>query len=161
MIDQQLSQIGIDLNVRYADWPEFVGELIAYRDFDITYIGLTGCGGDPDFTGVYNENGSMNVFGYDTSMDWDDELGTGKNEWYMDQGLLIMPPNSEERIQHYYDWQEHLMDNILPIFPTFTSYGYVATWSELEGYNYTDGLLQYWEKCHGKINIQDKKAQEK
>ncbi|MBN1329194.1 MAG: hypothetical protein JXA54_06950, partial [Candidatus Heimdallarchaeota archaeon] len=89
---QHLARIGIDVSVIIQDWPTFVGELIAFRDFDICYVGLTGGGADPDFSGVYDENGSLNLFGYHTSMDWDDELGTGLNEWYMKQGTLIMPP---------------------------------------------------------------------
>ncbi len=146
LLQQQLDRIGINLNIRYVDWSTFVYELIIYRDFDICYVGLQGGDADPDFTGVYDENGSLNLFGYDTSMDWDDELGTGKNEWYMKEGRNIMPPNSEERIQHYYDWQNHLMDNILPILPTFTPYSFEAIWSQLKGYNYSDGILQSWGK---------------
>ncbi|RLI69747.1 MAG: hypothetical protein DRO63_00230 [Candidatus Gerdarchaeota archaeon] len=145
-LKQHLARIGIDVNVVVQDWPTFVAELIVFRDFDICYVGLSGGGADPDFTGVYNENGSLNLFGYDTSMDWDDELGTGKNEWYMKQGTLIMPPDSEERVQHYWEWENYLMDKILPLLPTFSPKSYVVTWSNLHGYNMTDGVLQSWGK---------------
>ncbi|MCF2144499.1 MAG: hypothetical protein K9W42_12435 [Candidatus Heimdallarchaeota archaeon] len=47
------------------------------------YISLVGGERDPDFTGLYNKNGSLNFFSYDGGMDWDNSLGTGKNEWYM------------------------------------------------------------------------------
>ncbi|HUT82712.1 MAG TPA: ABC transporter substrate-binding protein [Candidatus Bathyarchaeia archaeon] len=122
--------------------------MIAFRDFDICYVGLQGGGADPDFTGVYDENGSLNLFGYDTSMDWDDDLNTGLNEWYMKQGTLIMPPDSEERVQHYWDWEQYMMDKINPLLPTFAPKGYSSQWSNLKGYNYTDGILQSWGKMY-------------
>lgn len=141
-----LAEIGIDLNVSILTWPEFVMQLIAYRDFDICYVGLTGDGADPDMTGFYNENGSLNLFGYDTSMDYNETLGTGLNEWYIDQGNQIMPPGSEERVQHYWEWEQYLMDEILQLVPTHTPLLYEAAWKELTGYNYTEGLLQSWGK---------------
>ncbi len=143
---QHLARIGIDVNVIIQDWPTFVGELIAFRDFDICYVGLTGGGADPDFTGVYDENGSLNLFGYDTSMDWDDTLNTGLNEWYMKEGTLIMPPDSEERVEHYWAWEQYMMDKINPLLPTFAPKAYVSQWSNLNGYNYTDGIKQSWGK---------------
>jgi ABC-type transport system substrate-binding protein len=145
---QHLARIGIDVNVIIQDWPTFVGELIAFRDFDICYVGLSGGGADPDFTGVYDENGSLNLFGYDTSMDWDDDLNTGLNEWYMKQGTLIMPPDSEERVQHYWDWEQYMMDKINPLLPTFAPKAYISQWSNLKGYNYTDGIRQSFGKMY-------------
>ncbi|NHJ84828.1 MAG: hypothetical protein FK734_05160 [Asgard group archaeon] len=147
-LKQHLARIGINVDVIVQDWPTFVGELVAFRDFDVCYVALTGGGADPDFTGVYNENGSLNLFGYDTSMDWDDELNTGLNEWYMKEGNLIMPPDSEERVQHYWEWEQYLMDKILPLQPTFAPKSYIANWAELEGYNFTDGILQSWGKMY-------------
>ncbi|MHA1503372.1 MAG: ABC transporter substrate-binding protein [Candidatus Heimdallarchaeota archaeon] len=117
-----------------------------YHNYDITYVGFLGGGTDPDFTGVYNENGSLNLFGYDVSMDYDPALGTGKNEWYMSQGALMMPPFSEARIQHYWDWQQHLMDNLCPMLPMFAASEYMAHWDNLHGYNLSKGILQSWGK---------------
>lgn len=143
---QQLARIAINLDVRVVDWSTYVGELFVYRNFDLTYLGLSGGGLDPDFTGVYNENGSLNIFGYDTSLDWDEEKGTGLNEWYIREGTRIIPPNSPERVQHYWDWQNYFMDNICPLLPAFSPKTYEAYWSNLIGYNYTDGILQSWGK---------------
>jgi len=155
VLKDQLVDIGINLDVIIQDWPVFVGELISFRDFDICYVGLsvgggyvglTGCGADPDFTGVYNENGSLNLFGYHTSMDWDDDLDNGINEWYMKQGKLIMPPNSEERVEHYWAWEQYLMDKILPCQPTIDTKQYSAHWANLKGYDFDKDLLQSWGK---------------
>lgn len=143
---QQLARVAIQLDIRVVDWSTYIGELLFFRNFDLTYIGLSRGGLDPDFTGVYNENGSLNISGYDTSMDWDEDLGTGKNEWYMREGTKIIPPNSPERIQHYWDWQNYFMDNLCPQLPAFAHKAYEAHWSNLNGYNYTAGVLQSWGK---------------
>lgn len=145
-LKQHCARIGIGIEIIVQDWPTFVGELIVFRDFDVCYVGLRGGGADPDFTDVYDENGSLNLFGYHTSMDWDDDLNNGINEWYMKQGNLIMPPDSEERIQHYWDWQQYLMDKILPLVPTFSPIADTAYWSNLVGYNVTEGVMQSWGK---------------
>lgn len=145
-LKQHLARIGISVDVIVQDWPTFVGELIAYRDFDICYVALTGGGADPDFTGVYNENGSLNLFGYHTDMDYNETLGTGVNEWYMKQGNLIMPPDSTERVQHYWEWEQYLMDKILPCQPTFAPKVYTAYWANLDGWSIEDGTKQSWGK---------------
>jgi len=143
-ISQQLNEIGIDLDIAVMDWTNFIDQLLYERNFDIIYFGLSGGLLDPDFTGIYNENGSLNLFGYDTSMDWDDDLNTGINEWYMKQGTLIMPLDSEERVQHYWDWEQYLMDKICPMLPMYNHNDYIAYWANLNGYNHSKGLLQSW-----------------
>jgi len=148
LIKQQLARIGIDLEVIPLSWPEYIGELIVYHNFDLCSIAITGGNRDPDFTGIYNENGSLNLFGYHTDMDYDPKLGTGKNEWYMRQGNLIMPPDSEERVQHYWDWEQYLMDEILPMKPLLAPNNYMAHWSNLQGYNFEDDILQSWGKMN-------------
>ncbi len=144
LLKDQLARIGINLDVIILDWPTFVGELIAWRDFDICYVDTSGRVTDPALVGW--SNGLFNLFGYHTSMDWDEELGTGINEWYLREGTQIMPPNSQERIQHYWDWEQYLMDKILPCQPTFTPKTYMAYWGNLKGYNYSEGILQSWGK---------------
>jgi len=148
-----LAQIGIELDIEELTWPDFVEQLIVLRDFDMCYVALTGNPFDPDMTGVYDENGSLNLFGYHTSMDWEEELGTGLNEWYMDEGRVMMPPQSMERINHYKDWQQYLMDDILPLIPGFSRNTYESLWSQLSGYDSEKGLMQswgnmYWEDLH-------------
>lgn len=143
-----LMQIGIELNYRILDWFDYVNELISTRDFDICNVGLSGSAKLPDYRGIYDEDGSLNIFGYDTSMDWSDALGTGINQWYMEQFMRILPPDSQERIDLFKDWQQHLMDNILPAIPTFTPYIYSTTWSNLAGFDYEEGIIKSWGKMH-------------
>ena len=147
-LKEDLKQIGIGLDIFELDWPSMATQLVALYDFDICYIALTGNNLDPDFSGVYDENGALNFFGYDTSMDWDEGLGTGINEWYIQEGKLIMPPDSSERIMHYWNWQDYLMNQILPLIPLKTINEYCVQYSNLEGFDYQDGLIQSWGKMY-------------
>ncbi|MCF2142833.1 MAG: ABC transporter substrate-binding protein [Candidatus Heimdallarchaeota archaeon] len=145
---QQLEQIGIKVEVEIRDWFEVIYQwLELLMRIDIVYITFFTNSWDPDATGLYNENGSSNL-GYDTSMDWDDDLGTGKNEWYIRHGNLIMPPDSAERIQHYWEWENYLMDEILPGLPGFSPKKYAAAWTNLKGYSMCEGLVQSWGKMY-------------
>jgi len=143
-ISQQLDKIGISLDNVVLDWSNFVNQLITAHNFDLVFLGLSGDWIDPDFTGIYDENGPLNLFGYDISMDYNESLGTGLNEWYMQQGRLMMPPNSQERIQHYWAWEQYLMDKICPLLPLLNYNNYIAYWSNLEGYNQSKGIIQSW-----------------
>lgn len=162
LLKQQLARIGIDLDVIEQEHSGFLMEVPPFYDYDIIYFKINTLHRpfsiynlhydpdfaqlDPDFTGLYSENGTLNYFFYHTSFDWDNDLGTGKNEWYMKEGTQIMPPNSDERIQHYWDWEDYLMDKVCLMMPTFSSKTYVAYWSTLDGYNYSEGLLRSWGK---------------
>ncbi len=145
LVQQQLARIRIGTELLPVK-TMISFELCIQPDWDIGYLTFAGTAVDPDFTGVYNENGSLNIFGYRTTMDYDEELGTGLNEWYMKQGNLMMPPDSEERVQHYWDWEQHLMNDLLLMKPVFSKNKYMEYWSGLEGYNVSDGLLQSWGK---------------
>jgi peptide/nickel transport system substrate-binding protein len=54
-----------------------------------------------------------------------------------------------------------MMDKICPLLPTFAPKAYIAEWSTLVGYNYTDGILQsfgkmYWSAAHtGQISTDE------
>ena len=139
----QLLEIGIDVNIFVSTSSVFTERLLGSHNFDLVNIAFANFY-DPDYSGIYAENGVANFFGYNTSMDWDEELGTGINEWYIKQGSLMMPPNSAERIQHYWNWEQYMMDKICPLLPLYNAIDEIAYWSTLEGYNHSKGLLQSW-----------------
>jgi len=145
LVAQKLQPLGIDLQIIYQDWPSFIEELLSFHDYDLVYLDMA-VGLNPDYSDIYSENGTSNLFGYDTEMDWNVELGTGKNEWYLNQGKEIFPPNSNDRIQHYWDWEQYLMDKICPLLPIFVPKTYTAYWEPLRGYNSTKDLIQSWGK---------------
>jgi ABC-type transport system substrate-binding protein len=157
-LQQHLARIGINVDIRILDRPLFIMELLVYHNYDICYIAFSSGTPDPDMSGMFSENGSLNLFGYDTSIDYDEEKGTGLNEWYLQQGNLITPSDSQERIQHYWDWEQYLMDKILPCQPAFTPMGYTAIWSNLKRYDCTKGLVQSWGKLYWDGTHQNQKS---
>jgi ABC-type transport system substrate-binding protein len=56
-----------------------------------------------------------------------------ENEDLMNEGVVIM--DLEERQAHYYEWQQLIMDKILPLLPFYSPRAYTATWSNLQGYD--------------------------
>ncbi|NHJ49925.1 MAG: hypothetical protein FK733_19185 [Asgard group archaeon] len=147
LVKQQLDEIGINISIVLEDWGAFLDTLLVFRDYDITSIGFGGGGGDPLAlpNSAFRENGSLNIWGYHTSMDYDEVLGTGLNEWYINQGNLIFPPDSQERVQNLHDWQNHLISDILPMTSLFAIPSFYAYWSNLEGFNYAKGdILDNW-----------------
>lgn len=145
---QYLERIGINLRIINLEWPIFLNEVLLFHDYDVMFIGLAPLSDDPDMLYVFNDQNAYNTFGYDRTMDWNETLKNGMCQWYLEQGRLIMPSNSEERVKHYWDWEQYLMDKIVPMLPTFTATGYNGYWSNLIGYNTSEGL----EKCWGKMS---------
>ncbi|MGC9779727.1 MAG: hypothetical protein HZR80_10835 [Candidatus Heimdallarchaeota archaeon] len=80
LIKQQVARIGITIDVVVFDWTVFGQEFLIYRDYDLLFYEFNDMPYDPYYSEAYSENGSLNMFGYHTSMDWDDELQTGRNE---------------------------------------------------------------------------------
>ncbi|MBK5114829.1 MAG: hypothetical protein JJE41_14490 [Candidatus Heimdallarchaeota archaeon] len=123
LIKQHLARIGIQLRIEFIALSEinFLAELIAFRDFDLEILEFPCSTLENPFNPVFfSENGSLNLAGYHTSMDWDENLGEGRNEWYIQTGLEMTPNDSQERIDLCWEWQHYMMDDILPILPLFT-----------------------------------------
>jgi len=146
LIKNQLQKVGINIEAEFLSWSDFVNEIVFFKNYDICYFNLVGSRNDPDFSDVYGENGEYNIFSYDSSLDYNSTYDTGINQWYLDYGRNLMPPNSNERIQHYWNWQQYLMDEINPALYTFGMWFYEAFWSTLSGYNITEGIKQSWGK---------------
>jgi len=121
LIKQQLEKIGIHLKLEFYNFTySNPSEFVALRNFDLQIVEFPWNIIDDSFHSlIYTENASLNLAGYDTSLDWDEGLGTGINEWYIQTGLQMTPNNSQERLNLCWDWQHYLMDDILPCLPLF------------------------------------------
>jgi ABC-type transport system substrate-binding protein len=145
-VKEHLARIGININIILENWFGFIDTLQGTRDFDLVCAGFGG-GGTDYFDlplAAFTENGSLNCYGYHTSMDWDESLGTGFNEWYIREGNTIIPPDSEERIQYAWDWQDYMQNWIVPMKPLFAPQDFIAYWSTLEGFSFSKGILDSW-----------------
>lgn len=121
LLKQQIASIGVDLDIHLLDWSDYLSEVLVYRDFDLVYLSFDNLGINPFLYDVYTENGSLNTFGYDVTLDWDEELSSGRNEWYIQTGSLMTPNDSQELIDFCWDWQHYLLDSILPCLPLFAA----------------------------------------
>ncbi len=133
-IAQYLREIGIEVEVKVEEWSVFVGTLMLTRDFDIGVVGLSGGGASPDMYDVYGETGSLNLFGMNAEMPYGNE-----SENMQIEGVTMT--DIEARQQWYYDWQELVMDKIVPILPLFAPRSYVATWANTLGYDARWGII--------------------
>jgi ABC-type transport system substrate-binding protein len=127
-IAQYLRDIGIDLEVKVEEWSVFVGELIATHDYDMGCVALTNGGSTPEARSVYTEGGSLNLFQLDKEIPYGNQ-----SEQMQDLGVTIS--DLDERQQLYYDWQQLMMDKIVPLLPMFSPRFYTAVWSNTEGYD--------------------------
>jgi ABC-type transport system substrate-binding protein len=133
-IAQYLREIGIEVEVKVEEWTVFIGTLLLTRDFDMGIVGLSGGGSTPDMFDCYGEAGSLNMFGIDTVMPYGND-----SENMQIEGVTIV--DLEQRQQHYYDWQQLMMDKIVPMLPLFAPRSYVATWANTEGYDGRWGII--------------------
>ncbi len=135
-IAQYLAEIGIDVDVKVEEWIIFVGTLTVTYDFDMGIVALTGGAGDPDPSGVYKEAASLNMFGINKDMPYGND-----SENLMIEGVTIVE-DLEARQQLYYEWQQLLMDKIVPMLPLYSPRAYTATWATLTGYDQRWGYVE-------------------
>lgn len=122
LMKQQLARIGIHLKIELFNWSEisFLGYLVHLRDTDLFIWDIQDSWElDPFLSNFFSENGSENFISYRTIADWDEELGTGKNEWYIQNGLQMITNDSQEQINHCWEWQHYVMNELLPCLPLF------------------------------------------
>lgn len=137
LVKQYLALIQIHLIIEPISLSGDSIDLVDYIDFDLLLMNTNSSsssvfGFDPFGYNSYNENGSWNFSGYDTRMDWDENLGTGRNEWYIQTGKNILDNTSQEALEHSWAWQFYLMDEILPCLPLFkTEYNNITTYQYL------------------------------
>lgn len=125
---QQLARIGINLQFVFFNWSDYIGKLCILPVFDLhIHKFFIPSEADPFMSPIFDENGSLNLAGYHTSMDWDENLGEGRNEWYIQTGIEMTPNDSQERINHCWEWQHYMMGEILPVLPLFTEKGNHST----------------------------------
>ena len=133
-IAQYLRDIGIEVDVKIEEWSVFVGTLILTHDYDIGMVSLSGGGASPDMRDIYTTDGSLNCYQLDREIPYGNE-----SENMQDIGVTIT--DLAERQQWYYDWQELMMDKIVPILPLYAPRSYVGIWANTEGYDGRWGIV--------------------
>jgi len=125
-IAQYLREIGIEVEVKVEEWTVFIGCILLTHDYDMYIIGLSGS---------QNPFNSYDVFSIKIPI----EIPYGNiSENMLIEGVTIT--DLEQKQQHYNDWQQLVMDKIVPILPLFSPRSYVATWANTEGYDVRWGI---------------------
>ncbi|MCE7741205.1 MAG: hypothetical protein GOP50_01990, partial [Candidatus Heimdallarchaeota archaeon] len=132
-IAQYLRSLGIEVEVKVDEWFPWP-YLIPYHDYDLGIMSISGGGLTPDMRELYTEDGDLNVFLLGTDMPYGNQ-----SEVMQDVGVTIT--DVEARRQHYYDWQQLMMDYIVPMLPLYSPNSYTGTWSNTEGYDAKWGLI--------------------
>ncbi len=131
-IAQYLGDLGINVKIRVEEWTVFLGTVLATHNYDIGVIRLTG--GGTDVRDVFTEVGSLNLFGIGNDIPYCNE-----SQKMQENGLVIT--DLEERQQHYYTWQQLMMDKIIPFLPLFTFKSYSVHWSNVKGFDIRYGII--------------------
>ena len=127
-VAQYLRDIGIDVEVKVVEWSVFVGDLVSSHDYDLGCVALTNGGATPEARSVYTEDGSLNLFQLTR------DLPYGEEQEDM-QDLAVTISDLDERQQLYYDWQQLMMDKIVPLLPMFSPRFYTAVWSNTKNWD--------------------------
>jgi ABC-type transport system substrate-binding protein len=142
---QHVAKIGIAVDAMGLDWGTYVNDLLGARDLDLGYIGFCGSGDPAPFMETfYHTEGALNLFTNLPSTDWNETYQQALVDWYIEEAMTIMPPDSEERIQHIWDLEQHICDELVLFNGGFGPKTYEANWAELEGYDIGKGITQSW-----------------
>jgi ABC-type oligopeptide transport system substrate-binding subunit len=142
---QDLKKISIASVLNSQPEGAFEAAVLA-REFDLVFIELNWPGLDVDPTNIFSDIGAANYWGLDTNLAFGSE-----NEEYLMNGTL--ETEEEDRIEIYHDWQENLMDNLLPIIPLYNKITTYVSWDTLVGWDHEEGLIyslpyMEWASAH-------------
>ncbi|MCE7748613.1 MAG: hypothetical protein GPJ51_09445 [Candidatus Heimdallarchaeota archaeon] len=132
-IAQYLRDIGIEVEVKVEEWVVFLGTLFLTHNYDLGVVTLTGGGATPGARDVWMEDGSLNIFGLGPDLPYGNQ-----SEIMQDLSVTLVDP--VERQALLYDWQQLMMDKIIPILPLYSSRSYVGLWANTLGYDSRWGL---------------------
>jgi len=145
LLAQDLRRICIDSSMYSYPGGSFESAVLS-REFDIVFIDMVWPNTDVDPTYFFSENGSANYWDITSEM-----AGGQDNENYLIAGKT--ESNELARIDTYYDWQENLMANILPIIPLYNDVTTYVSWNTLDGWDHEEGIIaslpyMEWSSLH-------------
>ncbi len=112
-IAEQLASIGLKILVEQVEEEIDYGLKLKTGNFDLAMVTFTETITDPDLSHIYAPEGYYNYFGINTIIPYGNMSKT-----LLDEGILIT--NITEKQNHYYEWQEIIVDKIIPILPFFS-----------------------------------------
>lgn len=146
-LQEDLEEIGIAVNLSIVHLGTFTLEILTYHNYDLCYVTTTtSTPYVPDIMRFFGEDNTFNWHGYNETMDWNETLGAGTNQWYVDQDEPLTMSDSEERRENMMAWQEYVMSDLLLTMPGLSSTAPSVSWSNLLDYDPNYGLAKSWGK---------------
>ena len=133
LIKDYLAEIGIEVIIKNVDWETHIDILFETHNFDITNLWLAGGGYSPDWRFLYSTESESNIFQLSKDIPYQN-----LSEEMQNLGVTLADFNERQKL--YFDWQNLVMDKIIPIVPLNTYQRYSAIWSNIKGYDMQWGL---------------------
>lgn len=130
-IAQCLSRIGIEVEVKISEWTEFIGVLCTTHDYDLAITEIVFPPDDFDpFSHFYSKNNNLY---YSLGSSIDQIPYVAECDFLLKQ--ISQTSDIENRTKLIYEWQNILMDKIVPFLPLLSSNDYIVTWDNLMEFN--------------------------
>lgn len=130
-IVQDIQDIGIEVLHYQMDYSTFLDRVFGSKGFDLALIEIEEQN-VPHLELFFKEQASLNVFNFQ------DKFDDGYTSEFL--GNITQETDFYTRKNYFYDLQDHLMENVLPMFPLFTPVRTYAFWGNLNGFSANLGL---------------------
>ncbi|MCE7749116.1 MAG: hypothetical protein GPJ51_12005 [Candidatus Heimdallarchaeota archaeon] len=137
-IADYLKDIGIEVSLKIEEWTVFWGVLLETHNYDLGLIKAVKSFGPwptpPSPDDLFTLSGSLNIFGIDTDIPYVNQSNQLLEE-------IHNTVDFELKKTLYYEYQQLVMDKIIPYLPLFSPKYYQAVWSNTKGYNAEWGIV--------------------
>ena len=127
-IAQYIRDIDIDLEIKIERWSVFYGGILPKGEFDLAIIEMDYNNFNPLHSDYFSVDGSKNYFFTNTRIPYINESEEKIDEIYQAE-------DRKERKEIFGEWQQLVMDCIVPCLPLFNHYKYISRWSNIEGFD--------------------------
>jgi ABC-type transport system substrate-binding protein len=132
-LQQELQRISISSQLLGQPSGAFESSVVS-RNFDVVLITLDWPSSDPDPSVYFSIFGAGNYWGLNPLLPAGDA-----NELYLEQAVNVT--DSEDRRTIYNQWQDNLMNNLLPIIPLHNTKKEFVIWDNIQGWDHSKGII--------------------
>jgi len=130
-IVQDIQDVGIEVIEYPMDYSTFLDRVFGTKNFDLAIIEIEQQNA-PHLGLFFKEGASLNVFNFQNDID------QGQTSELINN--ITQETDFYTRRNYFYDLQEHLMENVLPMVPLFTPVRTFAFWDNVAGFSAELGL---------------------
>jgi ABC-type transport system substrate-binding protein len=130
-IIQNFREIGIEVADYSTEYSVFIDKVVETKDYDLAILEVEG-EYTPFLDLFFKENSFLNIFNLRNNLD------NGTTADYIKN--ITREVDFHARRNLFYDFQEHLMSNVLPMVPLFTPARTFSYWDNLQGFSAELGI---------------------